>query len=413
MKDNTISPESFFLAAKQSEINTITELKSMLRWVNLICEFIHQLQRERGLSNRLLVGGGEKTKQQRAEQLLLTDEAFASMQQGLAVVHQSALEGTVSAKLLNLIASALLALEGLNRLRTDIENDKYQPVDATTSYNRLIENLLLIVFEVADHATDPEVTQGLSTLFHLIQGKELVGQERAWTVVGFARGSFAPRLCERLERVNHQQIEIFSGFQQTARPELNAALSQLESSELIADFKQMRALRDKLREGQQVNPELADTWYEKATLYIDALHTLEIQAMNQILTLCDNRVDLAKRNRSAAQEQIALLTSLKDDASEAVGSGLLNPANPSHPVQTLILEQRKQIQALTNDLQQAKEALEARKLVERAKAILKENLNLDDDAAYRTLQKSAMDQKLPIQQVALAIIEAYKRSTYR
>lgn len=413
MKDNTVSPESFFLAAKQSEINTIIELKSMLRWVNLICEFIHQLQRERGLSNRLLVGGGEKTKQQRTEQLLLTDEAFEAMKQGLTVVHQSALEGTVSAKLLNLIASALLALEGLNRLRIDIENDKYQPVDATTSYNRLIENLLLIVFEVADHATDPEVTQGLSTLFHLIQGKELVGQERAWTVVGFARGSFAPRLCERLERVNHQQVEIFSGFQQTARPELNAALSQLESSELIADFKQMRALRDKLREGQQVNPELADTWYEKATLYIDALHALEIQAMNQILTLCDNRVDLAKRNRSAAQEQIALLTSVKTDSGEPVGSGLLNPANPSHPVQTLILEQRKQIQALTNDLQQAKEALEARKLVERAKAILKENLNLDDEAAYRTLQKSAMDQKLPIQQVALAIIEAYKRSTYR
>ncbi|WP_299199728.1 nitrate regulatory protein [uncultured Amphritea sp.] len=413
MKENTVSPESFFLAAKQSEINTIIELKSMLRWVNLICEFIHQLQRERGLSNRLLVGGGEKTKQQRVEQLRLTDDAFEAMKKGLTVVHQSALEGTVSAKLLNLIASALLALEGLNRLRTDIENDKYQPVDATTSYNRLIENLLLIVFEVADHATDPEVTQGLSTLFHLIQGKELVGQERAWTVVGFARGSFAPRLCERLERVNHQQVEIFSGFQQTARPELNAALSQLESSELIADFKQMRALRDKLREGQQVNPELADTWYEKATLYIDALHALEIQAMNQILTLCDNRVDLAKRNRSAAQEQIALLTGLKTDSGEPVGSGLLNAANPSHPVQTLILEQRKQIQALTNDLQQAKEALEARKLVERAKAILKENLNLDDDAAYRTLQKSAMDQKLPIQQVALAIIEAYKRSTYR
>ena len=56
MKDLTVSPESFFLAAKQSEINTITELKSMLGWVNLICEFIHQLQRERGLSNRLLVG---------------------------------------------------------------------------------------------------------------------------------------------------------------------------------------------------------------------------------------------------------------------------------------------------------------------------------------------------------------------
>lgn len=413
MKENTVSPESFFLAAKQSEINTIIELKSMLKWVNLICEFIHQLQRERGLSNRLLVGGGVKTRQQRIEQLQMTDIAFKAMNEGLSAVHQSALDGTVSAKLLNLIASALLALEGLDSLRTGVEKDKLIPVDATASYNRLVENLLLIVFEVADHATDPDVTQGLSTLFHLIQAKELVGQERAWTVVGFARGAFLPKLCERLERVNQQQIEIFSGFQQTAGTELNEALHQLESSDLIADFKQMRVLRDKLRDGQQVNPELADTWYEKATLYIDQLHALEIQATNQILTLCDNRVDLAKRNRSVAQDQIAELTSAKTDSDEVIGSGLLNAANPSHPIQALILEQRKQIHALTTDLQQAKEALEARKLVERAKSILKENLNLDDEAAYRMLQKSAMDQKQPIQQVAVKIIEAFKKTAYR
>lgn len=413
MKDVSVSPESFFLAAKQSEINTITELKSMLGWVTLICEFIHQLQRERGLSNRQLVGGGEKTRQQRIEQLQQTDRAWDAMNEGLAIVHQTAGECTVSAKLLNLIASALLALEGLEALRADVEKDRLQPVDATACYSRLIENLLLIVFEVADHATDPDVTQGLSTLFHLIQAKELAGQERAWTVVGFARGSFSDRLCQRLERVNQQQIEIFSGFQQTAGTELIAALERIEKSDLIADFKQMRALRDKLCDGQQVNPELADTWYEKATLYIDQLHGLEIEATKQILTLCDNRVDLAKRNRSVAQDQIAQLTSFKNDSEEPLGSGLLNAANPSHPIQALILEQRKQIQALTTDLQQAKEALEARKLVERAKAILKENLNLDDEEAYRTLQKSAMDQNQPIQQVALKVIDAFKKTTLR
>ncbi len=412
MKKNTVSPESFFLAAKQSEINTIIELKSMLRWVTLICEFIHQLQRERGLSNRLLAGGGEKTRPQMMAQQVQTDHAHKAMNEGLVGVYQTAIECTVSAKLLNLIASALLALEGLQALRADIEQSRIQPVDATACFSRLIENLLLIVFEVADHATDPDVTQGLSTLFHLIQGKELVGQERAWTVVGFARGSFSSRLCERLERVKQQQVEIFSGFQHTASAELNTALSQLESSELIADFKQLRTLRDRLQDGQQVNPELADTWYEKATLYIDELHGLEILATEQILTLCDNRVDLAKRNRSAAQDQIAALTSINLNRDEVIGRGLLNAASPSHPIQSLILEQRKQILDLTSDLQRAKEALEARKLVERAKSILKDNMNLDEETAYRTLQKSAMDQKLPIQQVALAIIEAYKRSTY-
>ena len=54
----------------------------------------------------------------------------------------------------------------------------------------LISNLLSVIFEAADTASDTEITRVLVCLFHFIQGKELAGQERACGAFGFTLGVF-------------------------------------------------------------------------------------------------------------------------------------------------------------------------------------------------------------------------------
>jgi two-component system, response regulator PdtaR len=53
-----------------------------------------------------------------------------------------------------------------------------------------------------------------------------------------------------------------------------------------------------------------------------------------------------------------------------------------------------------------KESLETRKLVERAKGILSQRLQLSEADAFRRLQKTARDKSQPLKQVALEIIRA-------
>lgn len=53
-----------------------------------------------------------------------------------------------------------------------------------------------------------------------------------------------------------------------------------------------------------------------------------------------------------------------------------------------------------------RDALETRKLVERAKGILGQRLNLNEADAFRRLQKTARDKSQPLKQVALEIIRA-------
>ena len=55
----------------------------------------------------------------------------------------------------------------------------------------------------------------------------------------------------------------------------------------------------------------------------------------------------------------------------------------------------------------AKQALEERKLVERAKALLMEKDRIKEDEAYRLLQKTSRDHRKPMAEVANAILLAY------
>ncbi|HVE48090.1 MAG TPA: ANTAR domain-containing protein [Casimicrobiaceae bacterium] len=63
-------------------------------------------------------------------------------------------------------------------------------------------------------------------------------------------------------------------------------------------------------------------------------------------------------------------------------------------------------QALRAELDEAREQLIARKLIERAKGLLMESRELSEDDAYRTLRRLAMDRQASLGEVAQRIIDA-------
>jgi len=63
-------------------------------------------------------------------------------------------------------------------------------------------------------------------------------------------------------------------------------------------------------------------------------------------------------------------------------------------------------QSLRSQLAEAQLKLSERKLIERAKGLLMKSRGLDEDAAYATLRKMAMDRKLKLAEVAQRVIDA-------
>lgn len=116
-----------------------------------------------------------------------------------------------------------------------------------------------------------------------------------------------------------------------------------------------------------------------------------------------------------AQENIApvvMLTafsqqSLVEKASEAGAMAyVVKPFVPEKlfPAIEIAVSRYDQMNVLRNEVSDLKSRFEARKKVDRAKGLLMENMGLTESEAFRWIQKTSMDRRLTMQEVADAVI---------
>ena len=93
---------------------------------------------------------------------------------------------------------------------------------------------------------------------------------------------------------------------------------------------------------------------------------------------------------------------------------VVKPFSPSDllPAIEIALSRHAQIGVLESEIADLQERLETRKLVDRAKGLLiSKNLVKDEPDAFRWIQKSSMDRRLTMAQVAKTVIEQLQDST--
>jgi response regulator NasT len=125
-------------------------------------------------------------------------------------------------------------------------------------------------------------------------------------------------------------------------------------------------------------------------------------------------IEAAERITQDGPIPIILLTAyseaqLVERAAQAnVAAYLMKPvaAEDLLPAITLALTRFRQFQALRHEVDDLREALETRKIVERAKGILMRRLDLSEDEAFRRLQKQSQDTNRRLSEVAQAIVTA-------
>ncbi len=125
-------------------------------------------------------------------------------------------------------------------------------------------------------------------------------------------------------------------------------------------------------------------------------------------------IEAAERITQDRPIPIILLTAyseaqLVERAAQAnIAAYLMKPvaAEDLLPAITLALTRFRQFQALRQEVDDLREALEARKLIERAKGILMRRLDLTEDEAFRRLQRQSQDTNRRLADVAQAIVTA-------
>lgn len=86
---------------------------------------------------------------------------------------------------------------------------------------------------------------------------------------------------------------------------------------------------------------------------------------------------------------------------------LVKPFSPTDllPAIEIALSRHSELMALEVEIADLGERLETRKLVDRAKGLLTEKMNLTEPEAFRWIQKASMDRRLTMRDVAKTIIE--------
>ncbi|WP_051687025.1 nitrate regulatory protein [Microbulbifer sp. HZ11] len=426
MHNHSEDAEKFLLAAKRAEIQALERLAGSCELVTTVSDLVHQLQRERGISNIYLVSAGFRFHEQRDTQVR---NCQCSEGRFRALLHNRYLQNgpndaSADMRLLNSIAYSLHGLDELMELRRHIDAFEVSALESTDAYCRLIAGLLSVVFEAADVADDPEVTRLLVALFNFMQAKEFSGQERAWGAIGFASSQFDAKVHERLQRLQDCQTRSLAVFAEYAGESESLRWQSIENSQESRDLRRLRLVIAGLKNGEPIASEISEVWYQLATARIDAMHRLEDAMAARLLHVSRQRVSDAQSElghhyaqlqqmKAAQWHKLPALTVLFDPEVPglygSVGAsdfGTLRGQPLAHSLYDLIRSQVAHIQRVSAELEETRKSLTERKLVERAKGILMKSLRMSEDAAYRTLQQRAMDMNLKLADVAERIIAA-------
>lgn len=381
---------NYLLIARQCEIGELERLARTSELVNVIGRLIHALQRERGTSNIFLASQGERFAAMRIEQLPPSDALLEEVVAAFASLATDPAQVRHGARLFNRIAVVVDAADGLPALRDRVAARAIPLQEAMDAYIRLISGLLAVVFEAADSAGDPEISRALVAMFHFMQGKEFAGQERAHGAAVFARGKIDAPVLQHWRHLVEQQHHCFDVFTEFAEHKLGLAERTSHDHGAIVQIERMRRIGQSAGNAS-VDASLVDAWYECCTARLDGMRQVEDLLAHHLKALCERKIGEARE------------TSLVPHGSDVEAPALIGP-QLERSVIDMVNEHARRLQAVSDELETVRSALNERKLVERAKGVLMANRHLTEDEAYRALRQMAMNQKRRIADVAEAVL---------
>ena len=398
---------AFLVAARRCEVRELEQLARSCALVQAVSELVHRVQAERGCSNLHLASGGTRFETERTACAAASVEAEAAVRAWLdqADILDPAGERAPAggARLFTRIALALHGLDALPGLRATIAAGRCAPREATQRFTQVIAALLELVFEAADVAADPAISRVLVALFNLMQGKEFAGQERAAGAAAFAAGGMGrapePDLLQLIE-LQEACLERFATF---CPPEVRSAWDAARQAMPLAELERLRRKLLAAGQGGALPATLAEPWFACCSARLDHLRAIEDLLAGGLRSACAARIAALQRDPDDPEALLRML----EEAAEGRPELAADPFGPrlTRSIVDVLHAQSCRLQAMSEELAAVRASLDERKLIDRAKGVLMRHHGLSEDAAYRLMRQTAMDQGRRLPDVARAVIE--------
>jgi AmiR/NasT family two-component response regulator len=140
---------------------------------------------------------------------------------------------------------------------------------------------------------------------------------------------------------------------------------------------------------------------------MDAMRGVEDAATSALVALCETRLAQAQAELPALAEAaapagaVALMFSPDHGVLDTTGLG----PQLGRSLLDLLQAQAQRLQTMGDELLAAQTSLRERKLVERAKGLLMDRRGLGEEAAYKLLRQTAMQQNRRLGEVAESVLQ--------
>ncbi|MBY0412038.1 MAG: nitrate- and nitrite sensing domain-containing protein, partial [Burkholderiaceae bacterium] len=327
-------------------------------------------------------------------------------------------EQGATAKAVSLMAWALWGLDALPALRSQIDRQAMTPHDAVAAFSHLIAGLIELVFHVADAAAVPRVSRLLTALLHLVQAQEEAGQERAVGALLYASGQGSDAHQQRVLHLIDAQERSLRVFVELADPVLRGRWESLQLAPGMAHLERLRRTLCVARPGTPLDSNLSDVWFDVCTARIHALWQIQVELVQRLREDC---AALILEAQQGLQDSKGLLRSLRDNppqrahAVDRFFDVAISPtaveeqvdrahSGESPSLLELLQAQSARMASMEVELDAARRTLNERKVIERAKGVLMARLGMNEEVAFRVLQKTSMDQNRRLLDVAEATL---------
>ncbi|MBF6172014.1 nitrate- and nitrite sensing domain-containing protein [Nocardia blacklockiae] len=243
------------------EVRSYRDTDTTVRAVSLalsVQDTVHELQRERGLSNGLL--GGDPTLRP------TVDDQRAATDRALLALHTTLLADAPGAAQAR---EALGQLDALGDTRARIDAGGLERAAAFRFYTGAI-GALGRTRSALDHARDDQVWRGLQGLYTLGDAKEYTGQERGFLNGVFTAGGFGPGEYVEFLNIRAARTAAEAAFRQDASADRRAGFDAALRSEDAVRAADLEAVALASDRGPLVRPVAAADWWARMTAVIDA-----------------------------------------------------------------------------------------------------------------------------------------------
>jgi hypothetical protein len=378
---------------------------------------IHVLQKERGASSLFLASSGKRFAKTRQELISETESVEKLLRKNIEDELDNA--SFANAKIISLMAWVLLGLDALPELRARVGRQQLSGSDSVAAFSRLIAGLISLIFEVADAAVDPDISQLLVALFNLIQGKEFAGQERAVGALSFGSGFCSESQQQRISSLIDAQDHNFQVLLEFAEAPVVSKWQEMQQLPAVTQLERLRHLLTAAPD-TVLDPNLSDTWFECCTERINAMWAQQCDMVEALYERCVSLIAAAERELLDSE---GLLRALREKPPARAGlvDRFFDPELPveqalsfippvqqgehrAHSIIELLQAQSQRLATVESELSSARRALNERKIVERGKGILMARYNLTEDEAYKKMRTTAMQQNRRLVEVAEAAL---------